>query len=435
MTYVVIENSGICPVQGFSVLGVSTARGKATKIGQFGTGCKQAVNLLIRKGLTPVIFCGEQKLEFTTKPEMMEDKAYDRVFMNGEPLGFSTEFGALDWNDTGMAIREFVSNAWDSGNCTVRLSEILEAKKDHTRVYIPYCPEVKEYVNNLRRNFLQFDELHEKKYLNKEDPTKVRIYRRGVYVRTLELPEQHISLLDYNIDIPIDESRNFTSSGAEAEVKKMIWRDPELWPFLLSNLGDEKKNSLTFEFASIDAFQVKDYALESQFKEAFYKIYRDYTISAEREIAVRAQKKGRKVLLLPYGLYSLFRIYGVKDCKEELSSFEAKGLVQHNASTNLIRNVQGIVDHWKFLGVLPFGTNLPRLVEFDCSTDAGEITQGTVDFNEGIVGIARVSRDDYSVITEQLIQFYGRCGICSIDFESFATRIIAKSYENWPQNR
>ena len=100
-------------------------------IGQFGSGNKHAVNVLLRAKLFPIVFCGNHKLEFTTKPGKMKalegETDYNRVVVkhggtdeNGasvtytEELSQTDEYGILDWNCLGMAFREFVCNAIDA---------------------------------------------------------------------------------------------------------------------------------------------------------------------------------------------------------------------------------------------------------------------------------------------------------------------------------
>jgi len=61
-----IQNSGVAPTEGFTLLGVSTTRGCGVDgtIGQFGSGTKHAINVLLRAGLKVVIYCGKTRLEF-----------------------------------------------------------------------------------------------------------------------------------------------------------------------------------------------------------------------------------------------------------------------------------------------------------------------------------------------------------------------------------
>lgn len=75
-TYLKIENPGVCPVEGFLLLGATSKRladnDSPYTIGQFASGNKHAVNVLLRAKLYPVVFCGNHKLEFGTKPGRMK---------------------------------------------------------------------------------------------------------------------------------------------------------------------------------------------------------------------------------------------------------------------------------------------------------------------------------------------------------------------------
>ena len=86
-THLKIENPGVCPTEGFILLGATSKRladnDSPYCIGQFGSGNKHAVNVLLRAKLFPTVFCGNHKLEFTTKPGRMKalegETGYNRV--------------------------------------------------------------------------------------------------------------------------------------------------------------------------------------------------------------------------------------------------------------------------------------------------------------------------------------------------------------------
>ena len=73
--FLCIQNPGVAPVEGFTLLGVSTTRdcGVAGTIGQFGSGAKHAINTLLRAGLKLLIYCGKTRLEFATRDETIRD--------------------------------------------------------------------------------------------------------------------------------------------------------------------------------------------------------------------------------------------------------------------------------------------------------------------------------------------------------------------------
>lgn len=126
-TYLKIENPGVCPVEGFILLGATSKRlvdnESRFTVGQFGSGGKLGVNVLLRAKLHPIVFCGNHKLEFGTKPGRMKalegDTGYNRVVVKhggtdeeGRSVGYSEElsqtdeYGILDWSHLGMAFRE-----------------------------------------------------------------------------------------------------------------------------------------------------------------------------------------------------------------------------------------------------------------------------------------------------------------------------------------
>lgn len=188
MLYLKIENPGICPLEGFTVLGVSTSRysNKSGVIGQFGSGNKHSVSVCLRHSLNPVVFCGSLKLEFFTKPQNINDGLEEREFQrvcvkysgkdpetkksktSTEDLGFVLEYGTQDWTDISMALREFVSNAIDrslretdsfiSVKIEIVSEEKVRAKEGFTRVFIPVIPAVQEFYANLGKWFLHFSE-------------------------------------------------------------------------------------------------------------------------------------------------------------------------------------------------------------------------------------------------------------------------------------
>lgn len=128
--YLKIENPGIAPSEAFTILGMSTKRGSNNQIGKFGSGNKHSVATLLRNKLAPIVFAGNLKMEFSTRPQTvndgLKDNNFERVVVkyggkdsegksrtSTEDLGFVLEYGATDWLSIDLALREFVSNAID----------------------------------------------------------------------------------------------------------------------------------------------------------------------------------------------------------------------------------------------------------------------------------------------------------------------------------
>ncbi|MGA2258842.1 MAG: hypothetical protein ABSG53_29595 [Thermoguttaceae bacterium] len=276
-TFLKIENPGVCPIEGFILLGATSKRladnDSPYTVGQFGSGNKHALNVLLRANLNPVVFCGNHRLEFTTKPGKMKalegDTSYNRVVVKhggtdedaasvtySEELSQTDEYGILDWNCLGMAFREFVSNSidaaiavnkqakenakwpWDGVKIELVPEEKVRAKRGFTRVFVPADnEEVIRFFANLGKWFLHFSEpesimqaILPKKGRNLDPDCKTAvIYRRGVRVREIDQysPE---SLFDYNLnDLRVDESRNVDDYACRnAATKAMAKANPEI---------------------------------------------------------------------------------------------------------------------------------------------------------------------------------------------------------------
>ena len=275
-TYLKIENPGVCPIEGFTLLGATSKTGSnsAYCIGQFGSGTKLSAGVLIRAKLPPVVFCSKHKLAFSTKRGVMKalegNTHYDRIVVKHggtdehgtsvtytEELSQTESYGVLDWDDIGMALREFVSNAIDA---TIKFNEInsietkypfdgvkveivdesqVRAKQGFTRVFVPMTAEemgdgieaaVVNFKNNLGKWFLHFSEpeligqaiLPKRNRNIKVDCRTAVIYRRGVRVREINR-QQGESLFDYNLNkLRMDESRNVDDYVAQGEASKAL---------------------------------------------------------------------------------------------------------------------------------------------------------------------------------------------------------------------
>lgn len=224
MDYLMIQNPGEAPIESYTLLGMSTSRGNSDLIGQFGSGAKFAINVLLRAGLKFHIYCGRTRLQFFTQAETIDGTTVERVYCRTSggsnrtiDCGWCLDFGCIDWTDIGMALREFISNAIDrtvrdvgtfqSKNLVVGPCPNHRAKAGFTRIYVEYDISVQQYYRQLPKRFLHFSntpELVNQHILPKLEPGNAQIYRQGVWVR--EYPKS--SIFDYNIPLDIDESRN-----------------------------------------------------------------------------------------------------------------------------------------------------------------------------------------------------------------------------------
>jgi len=269
--YLMIQNRGVCPPQGFTVLGASTTRADESNdpyaIGQFGSGNKHGVILCLRHRLTPIVFCSNLRMEFSTRPEEVNDGIKNTQFARvvvkysgkdesgrsktgAEDLGYVLDYGRLDWDRVEYGLREFVSNAidreirqekhenpdidvfraapWRNVKVEIVGENQVRAKTGYTRVFIPLTPAVLQFKNDLGKWFLHFGDEESlnkdvllKKDRNLSESNRAVIYRRGVLVR--ELGTDKPSLFDYNLNnIQIDESRKINDHTVKYEAGRAL---------------------------------------------------------------------------------------------------------------------------------------------------------------------------------------------------------------------
>jgi hypothetical protein len=242
--YLMIRNPGVADYRGFCLIGASTSRTTEATIGQFGSGSKLSIALLLRNNIRPVIFTGNLKMEFFSKPETMNGQTFNRVCLKfggkdvdgtskttTEEQGFCLEWGEQDWDNVHMAVREFVSNAIDGSivnggtykDVELEIVGAPRAKAGYTSVFLPYTTEVESVYRDLGIAFLHFghaEHLQEKLLPKLDEDNQVRIYKKGVLAAKFEGP----SVFDYNLgnELTLDESRNASEYDVRSAVAEAI---------------------------------------------------------------------------------------------------------------------------------------------------------------------------------------------------------------------
>lgn len=409
-----IENIGVCPPEGFTVLGVSLAdtSNHAGVIGQFGSGCKQAVGVCFRNGVTPTVFCGSLRLEFFTKPQTVADskasKDFARVCVkyggtdpvtgasrsSTEDLGFVLDYGKQDWTEVALALREFVSNAIDrsireQGDWSGVKVEIVDesrvrAKKDSTRVFLPLTPEVLAFYNDLGRWFLHFSEpesLNEailpKTNRNIGDRKAAVIYRRGVRVREFEASDTE-SLFDYNLNnLTIDEARKASDWDVRYHCGRALANaDRKVLAVLFDRLLNSDENCWEFGFDTYSLNSCCDNEDRRQdWQEAFSQVAGETAVLTGEGTKDRLERKGYKPVVAPEGILYAASRYGVQTSTSVLSADELSGREITDASPD----AQAAVDFaWEWLEEvgLTNGKEKPPVRCFTSILDGGTMLNG-----------------------------------------------------------
>ena len=367
--YLKIENVGVCPPEGFTVLGVSLADTSDNQavIGQFGSGNKHGVAVCLRNNVAPVVFCGTLRLDFFTKPQTVADskasKDFGRVCVkyggtdpttganrsSTEDLGFVMSYGEKDWSGIALALREFISNAidravrehgdWRSVKVEIVDESRVRAKRDHTRVFLPLTAEVLDFFNNLGRWFLHFSEpesldkaILPKANRNLGERKAAVIYRRGVRVREFESLDTE-SLFDYNLnDLTIDEARKASDWDVRHHCgRALAGADKDALAILFSHLLNSDKPAWEFAFDNY-ALQPNygDTSEEEQQKrrnwnEAFVQVAGETAVLTGEGTAKQLEGKGYKPVQAPEAIVNAAARYGVQTPAQVLSNDELSG--------------------------------------------------------------------------------------------------------------
>jgi hypothetical protein len=471
--FLMIQNPGVAPIEGFTLLGVSTTRdcGVEGAIGQFGSGNKHAINVLLRAGLKVAVYCGKTRLDFQTRDDTIDDglvrKPVQRVMckMGGTStrtidLGWVLDFGAIDWTELGMALREFISNAIDrtlreengqfapamlDGRLTVATvtDEKVKARDGYTRVYVEVNDSVQQYVDELPKRFLHFsvDPSQVKKaFLPKADrnlngkKTAV-IYREGAYVREVE-DYLDDSTYDYNFradELKIDESRNSSDYAIRAAIAKLYRKAtvPELVPVFqaLVELKPVFESNLDPDYICSSWDKPKEEQARA-WQSAWQAVAADAVMcSPAGALAELVQRKGFPVKCVnSRNMLTAAARFGIRTDMTVLSGCEKDGhekLPATEAAQAAVDEVWG----WLTKYNLTDGTEKPAVGCFRDVMNAGSRTLGFCD--ETGVYIADDNASDRSKMLlktalEECIHWVTRAGDASRDLQDLAFRMIVE---------
>jgi len=420
--YLMIENPGVCPPEGFTVLGVSLADTSSNEsvIGQFGSGNKHGVTLCLRKGLEPTIFCGTLRLEFFTKPQTVSDskasKDFARVCVKyggtyegssrtaTEDLGFVLDYGKKDWDDIALALREFISNSidrcirengnWDDVRIEIVDESKVRAKAGVTRVFLPLTAEVLEFYNNLGKWFLHFSEpesinsaILPKKNRNLGGREAAVIYRRGVRVREFQSSELQ-SLFDYNLnDLSIDEARKASDWDVRHHCGQALANaSTDVLTVLFTQMlrGETTAWEFTFDNGSLSNWYNNE-SRSDRWKSAFLAVAGDKAVLAcDETTADRLTRKGYTPILSGEAILAAASSYGVPTASKVLTLDEMAGRIVTGATDTAQTAVQFVWAVVKNHG-LSRGKQIPTVYCFTTTLDGGVMLHGY--YNEGKVYI------------------------------------------------
>lgn len=436
MPYLMIENKGVCPPESFTMLGVSSSRHNADKIGQFGSGSKHGVNVLLRNNVNFRVFLGGKELRFITKPAVIGDKAYKEIYCKfgaerENKLSWVLDYGALDWSGLDMALREFISNAIDATNTTIddiKLAVVDEpkAKQGHTRIFIDFVDEVGKYYNTLKEKFLHFANADiNSNIIVKQEKSECKLYRKGVFVRSLS----DKSLYDYNMgdDSKIDECRNMDTYSARGEVGNIMARMST--PYIEGLLRECEQNPELLEF-TIDSWSFNynlrnNESYRNNWVTAYKNVFGDALLASCSHSALieHATRKGYDVAVIPSpSMYktleeyipTVFTVRGINNKGHEI-------LPPSPQTLKTLNSVWGWLEQLNMTD----GKDKPICHNYVSIMSGDSVLCGYVLNNE--VYISNNAEDDYKCMLEEIAHYITGSTDNSRDFQDFAFNLATEA--------
>lgn len=260
--YILIQNDGEIETNSFELIGASTKRGESGKIGFFGSGLKYSIAFMMRNNIEFKVYSGEKELSFTTQPEHLKDKTFDRICINSTPTSYTTTMGPT-WTEEWFVLREIYCNALDEAGCTiVKETESINPSQGKTRIYIELTPALQQVISNWdnyfsdeRQPLFECDKIYtsglgshdgSQEAYNYQSvrvlaKTKGSIFRRGIKVS-----ENETMLYDYEFSfVDINEDRTAKSAGSiDYAISDMFGRfENESWLKSILRTGNDDKKS------------------------------------------------------------------------------------------------------------------------------------------------------------------------------------------------
>jgi hypothetical protein len=470
--YLMIENPGVAPTEGLTLLGVSTTReaGVENTIGQFGSGFKYAVGALLRENIRPTIFCSTLRHDFFTEDMVVNDgltttthgqvlcsmsgrTPNGRTVKRKDKLGYVLGHGIHDWN-VPMALREFVANALDrsireTGDFKSVKVEVVDgsrvrARSGFTRVLIPYVDLTASFYLELDQRFLHFGEPHHldvnilPKASRNISPNRqvAMIYKKGVLVREIEFADER-SLFDYNFgdELRLDESRNVDDSSVKAEAAKLLRKAdiPTLTRMFRSLINHEHTWESTFDSYYLsykyDLSHQEGRGISQRWQEAFALASGGAVLCNPVSQTVDfVRKKGHLAVTFEAASWIDAALENeVKSDEHVLTSFEMAGEIV----VDELGDTQEVLDLvWDWLHPdFTMGKSKPTVACFETIMDAGSLKLGY--YKEGVVYINADLADGLSdmlfqTMLEEVAHHITGARDGSRDLQDFAFKVATK---------
>lgn len=456
MQFLKIENPGVAPVECFTVLGCSTSRfsGNDDVSGQFGSGLKHAVNILLAQGYRFYIYCGKTCLEFFLEDMPVDDgitshtfkKVMCKIGSKTKDLGWTLDHGSLDWKNVSMACREFVSNAMDrctkegtKPNIALVEEKSVRAKDGFTRIFLGFESGVITFYSELNKRFLNIEAKTPLGVLPKAarniNGEGAMLYRKGVLVR--ESDSHTKSLFDYNMgeELYIDECRNANESdllyGATINLLTRSTESQKI-AFIRHLISDKEEALWEDGITRHSATTIVNYNVnklephKAAWKNAWDKIVQKGTILTNviipKQTLVRLGLN--PVFCNSHGWFVLANYLGFNTSDNSLSDDEKEGREFSEPTSDTMNEVHRVWEWMKTKGLTKeFEFPEVKIFSQHISNTEGEYKDGTIYINKEIEG---KSERLTSVILEELTHYVTGFEDYCYNLQTFLFNTLAK---------
>lgn len=199
---VVFQNLGQLDIRCITTFGVS-AKIYDNPIGQFGTGLKYALAILMRHNIGVEMQIGNERFIFSARDESIRGQNFKILYMNDTALPFTTELGA-HW-ELWMAFRELYSNCQDErGNVWLQEDELQFDTIDQTTIIVT-GNEFADILKDKADVFIQSEPIIKSDELNIHEGETHAVFNKGIKVVEFDKPLLH--KYDIQVSIPLTEDR------------------------------------------------------------------------------------------------------------------------------------------------------------------------------------------------------------------------------------
>lgn len=386
--FLCISNQGEIPLHGIRLLGHS-GKGK-DKIGQFGTGLKEALALALRMKLEFVIFSGMHRIDFGIQQidgvdEVCFRITSDRVLSEKyavdvwHGMGFSPALGSKDWDSAWQILREVVCNAFDEGDMEIGTDREPSGALGRTRVYITMSEAIQYEYEQLSDKLLflrGIDCSGARLAIPHSVGDHCKIYCKGVFVKRAN----YRSIFDYNFnELQLTESRTVDWTEVNRQIARMMQEDADYWGVVMKHMANQD----LVETAYISSWLFEKRKGE-QMRGGFYSTYGARAVPcSDSQMAERLVRKGYVPVTVTEAMKRILDESGIQ--VDVLAKHYSKGFRPTISSARTDRRFEKL---WKELAKahLTMGKPRPVLRVFVGEGTTAMLEAGQIWINEQVVG-------------------------------------------------